>query len=69
MLRILKKGMEDLSLFVKKKKTNDFAPKKDNKVMCTLSKKECIHSKANPDDGVYDNCRLCEVYYELYLRF
>lgn len=68
MSKILKKGMVDLNLSAKKEKTSDFAPKKDNKVICTLSKKECIYSKAQADTGVYENCRLCEVYHQLYFR-
>lgn len=29
---------------------------------CNLTGKECIHNNALPDDGVYENCRLCDVY-------
>ena len=40
--------------------------KKQNKppvVMCTLINKPCIHADPRlADDGVYENCRLCDVY-------
>lgn len=49
--------------------TNDFKPTNKNIIKCSLTGKECIHSNASPDDGVYDNCRLCDVYYSEYLRF
>lgn len=29
---------------------------------CNLTGKECIHNNAVPDDGVYENCRPCDVY-------
>lgn len=31
-------------------------------VVCTFTGKACIHSDARPDDEVYDNCRLCDVF-------
>ncbi len=54
---------------INKDKLNDFSPVKKNVITCSLTGKECIHSNASPDDGVYENCRLCDVFYEEYFRF
>ena len=43
--------------------------KKSITVICELTKKSCIHADPRKaDEGVYENCRLCEVYEEKYLK-
>ena len=39
---------------------------KDHPVMCTLINRPCIHADPHlADTGVYESCRLCDVYQEV----
>lgn len=35
-------------------------------VMCKLTGERCIHADSQPDEGVYDDCLLCDVYLDFY---
>ena len=41
--------------------------KKD--IKCELIGKKCIHANIHPDEGLYDNCRFCEVYEREYVNY
>lgn len=43
---------------------HDYDSQKYKKPICKLIQKTCIHADAQPDEGVYDNCRLCNIYEE-----
>jgi hypothetical protein len=34
----------------------------NKEIKCELTGGKCIHADAQPDEGIYENCRLCEVY-------
>ena len=38
-------------------------------IKCEITGEKCIHADAQPDDGVYDNCRLCKVYEREYYNY